>query len=141
LTNGYSIYISSVLASISAPGFVYDSSNFNTGKIEIPQDLNGNYAARVNQITSCYWLTSTQAIDLTQTGKLVVNPNGTTFTGITTINNRIPGMELWVWNESGSNSFTIDSSLIYRGSGVIASLTGKRYIVGGYPANGKLIEM
>jgi hypothetical protein len=141
LTNGYSIYISSVLASISTPGFVYDSSNFNTGKIEIPQDVNGNYAGRVNQITSCYWLTSTQAIDLTQTGKLVVNPNGTTFTGITTINNRIPGMELWVWNESGSNSFTIDSSLIYRGSGVIASLTGKRYIVGGYPANGKLIEM
>jgi hypothetical protein len=86
-------------------------------------------------------MTSSEAIDLTQTSKVIVNPNGTTFTGVTTINNRIPGMELWIWNESASNSFTIDSSLIFKGSGAIAAQTGKRYIVGGYPANGKLIEM
>lgn len=141
LTNGYSLYISSALAGIAEPAFAYDSSNFDSGKIEIVQDGNGNYAGRVSQSTSCYWLTSTQAVDLTQMSKLVVNPNGTTFTGITTIYNRIPGMELWVWNDNGANTFTIDASLIYRGSGVIGPLSGKRYIVGGFPANGRLIEM
>lgn len=140
-STGWTLYVSSTLSSINAPQFCYDSSNFTNGKISFPQDVNGNYTGRVSQVTSCYWMTSSETLDLTQTSKVIVNPNGTTFTGITTINNRIPGMELWVWNESGSNSFTIDSSLIHRGSGVIAALTGKRYIVGGYPANGKLIEM
>lgn len=141
LANGFSLYVSSVLANVNAPQFSYDSSNFNTGKISFPQDVNGNYTGRVSQTTSCYWMTSTETIDLTQTGKLLVNPNGTTFTGVSAINNRIPGLELWVWNDNATNSFTIDSSLIYRGSGVIAAQTGRRYIVGGYPANGKLVEM
>ena len=139
--NGYSLYVSPTVADITAPGFIFDSSNFYNGNILILQDVNGQYAGRVNQVTSCYWLTGKQTIDLIQVGKLIVNPNGTTFTGIDTINNRIPGMELWVWNQSGSNSFTIDSSLIYAGSGVVAAQTAKRYMVGGFPANGKLIEM
>lgn len=141
LTNGYALYVSPVVADITASTFIFDSSNLYNGKILILQDLNGQYSGRVNQVTSCYWLTSKQTIDLIQVGKLMVNPNGTTFTGIDTINNRIPGMELWVWNESASNSFTIDSSLIYAGSGVVAANNKKRYMVGGYPANGKLIEM
>lgn len=141
LANGFALYVQPALSGINAPAFTYDSSNFCSSKISIPQDGNGNYAGRVNQTTSCYWMTATEVIDLTQTSKLMVNPNGTTFTGITTINNRIPGQELWVWNESGSNSFTIDAALIYRGSGVIAAQTGRRYMVGGYPANGRLVEM
>lgn len=138
---GWTLYVSSTLSAINAPQFCYDSSNFTNGKISFPQDVNGNYTGRNSQVTSCYWMTSTEVIDLTQTSKLMVNPNGTTFTGITAINNRIPGQELWIWNESASNSFTIDSSLIHRGSGVIAALTGRKYMVGGFPANGKLIEM
>ena len=138
---GWTLYVSATLSAINAPQFCYDSSNFTNGKISFPQDVNGNYTGRNSQVTSCYWMTSTEVIDLTQTSKLMVNPNGTTFTGISTINNRIPGQELWIWNESASNSFTIDSSLIHRGSGVIAALTGRKYMVGGFPANGKLIEM
>jgi hypothetical protein len=141
LVNGYALYVSCPLASITASGFTFDSSNLYTQKILILQDVNGQYAGRVNQVTSCYWMTAKETVDLIQVGKLIVNPNGTTFTGIDTINNRIPGMELWVWNDSASNSFTIDSSLIFKGSGVIAAQTGKRYMVGGFPANGKLIEM
>lgn len=141
LSNGFALYVQPALGQINDPAFTYDSSNFCNSKISIPQDINGNYTGRVNQTTSCYWMTSTEVIDLTQTSKLMVNPNGTTFTGITAINNRIPGQELWVWNESGVNSFTIDASLIYKGSGVIAAQTGRRYMVGGFPANGKLVEM
>jgi len=141
LANGFALYVQPALSDINAPAFTYDSSNFCDSKISIAQDVNGNYTGRVNQTTSCYWMTSAQTIDLTQTSKLIVSPNGTTFTGITTINNRIPGQELWVWNDSASNSFTIDASIIYKGSGVIAAQSGRRYMVGGYPANGKLIEM
>lgn len=139
--SGYTLYVSSAHAGIGAPPFTYDSSNFTDGKIEIFQDGTGNYAGRVSQSSSSYWLVSTQAVDLIQVSKIVANPNGSTFTGITTINNRIPGMELWVYNENNTNDFTIDSALIYRGSGVVAPRTGKRYIVGGFPADGKLIEI
>lgn len=141
LANGFALYVQPALSSINAPAFTYDSSNFCDSKISILQDGNGNYTGRVNQTTSCYWMTSTEIIDLTQTSKLIVNPNGTTFTGVTAINNRIPGQELWVWNDNATNSFTIDAALIFKGSGVIAAQTGKRYMVGGFPADGKLIEM
>lgn len=141
LTNGFALYVSTPLSGTNDPAFAYDSSNFTSSKINILQDANGNYAGRVSQSTSCFWMTSTQTVDLTQMSKWVVNPNGTTFTGVTAINNRIPGQELWVWNDNGANNFTIDASLIYRGSGVVGPLSGKRYIVGGFPANGRLIEI
>jgi hypothetical protein len=140
LTGGYSLYVSAALAGHDQ--FIYDASNFNpNGLIEVVQDGNGNYGGKVRQASSCLYMTTTQTIDLIGVNKLVVNPNGTTFTGISAINNRIPGQELWVWNESGANTFTIDAGLIYRGSGVIAAQAGRRYIVGGFPADGKLIEM
>jgi hypothetical protein len=141
LANGFALYVQPALSAINDPAFIYDASNFCDSKISIPQDVNGQYTGRVNQITSCYWMTSTEIIDLTQTSKLIVSPNGTTFTGITAINNRIPGQELWIWNDNATNSFTIDAALIFKGSGVIAAQTGRRYMVGGFPANGKLVEM
>lgn len=141
LTNGFPLYVSVGLSGIDAPTFIFGSSNYYTGSVIILQDANGNYAGRIQQATSCYYMATTQAPDLIQASKWVVNPNGTTFTGVSTILNRIPGMELWVWNESLTNTFTINAALVYKGSGVIASQTGKRYIVGGFPANGRLIEI
>lgn len=142
LSGGHTLYVSSGNSGINHTPFTFDSSNFTQGLINIIQDGNGNYAAGLEQASNnCYYLASTQAINLRVANKFVVNPNGTTFTGVTTISNRIPGMELWVWNESGVNTFTIDPALIYRGSGVVGALSAKRYMVGGFPANGKLIEM
>lgn len=141
LTGGYGLHCSPSYSGILEPRFTYDSSNYGAGIISILQDGNGNYPARATQATSTFWMSYEQEADLIQNSKWMVNPNGTTFTGVTAIKNRLPGLALTVYNEHATNTFTIDAGLIHRGSGVVAGQTSKHYIVGGYPANGKLVEV
>lgn len=139
LTGGYSLHVSAALAANGDPTFVYDATNFNpAGLLSIVEDVNGNFAGSVRQSSSCLYITATQTIDLATTSKIVNNSSGAIT--ITTIKNRVPGMELTVYNNSGS-TFTIDSALVWVGSGAIATGTRKHFIVAGFPNAGKFIAL
>jgi hypothetical protein len=129
---------SKINAGYSSP-FVVKSNNYWNGKfLNVPNATQLNPTA-MQQNSSCVFMPGVVDIDLrTQNKFMVFNASGF---NITTINNAIPGMELWVFN-CGSGTVTIDASLMYGGaaSSIAANVT-KIYMVCAYPGYGKLIEM
>ncbi len=141
LTGGVSFWVTSTQPDGAAPGLTWDSSNFTGGLIKIIEDVNGNYNARVAQGQGCLYMAVPMTVDLMQWKTLIVTPNGTTFTGISSFTNMIPGMELTVINTSATNTFTINAGLVSVGTGVVGTNSSRRYIVAGFPWGGKLVEV
>lgn len=79
-------------------------------------------------------------IDLLQWSKYCINNNCVPI-NITTINNRLPGCELYIWNVNAA-AITIDASLMANGvTHTIAPGSQARFTVCSFPANGKLIPL
>ena len=135
---GWAFYINAA-GLVDRPSLAFDSNNFESGQKTIVQQGTGQFGAHIRQSSSCMFLAASTTLDLSANNKFVVNnPSGF---AITTINDRFPGCEMWMFN-SGSGTITIDAALMQSGSA--ASITAgqsKIFMVSGYPNAGKLIEM
>lgn len=140
-TNGWDfVNAGKMNAGNTAPFVVYSNNYWDGLFLNVPNATTLNPTA-VIQSGNCQFLPAlpSPAIDLRTANKFVCN-NASGFT-ISTINNMIPGMELWI-NNNGSGTITIASGLMANGvASNIATNVSKIYMVSSYPAYGLLIEM
>lgn len=138
LTNGWDIYASGKVTAPDANVLTIGNDNNFGGKTEIAVNGAGLYSAAFEQASTCAYITGALTIDLRGASKFIAN-SGSNFT-LSTITNRIPGMDFIVHNV-GAGVVTIDAALMANG---VASEIGKNesrsYLVGGFPTGGKLIE-
>jgi hypothetical protein len=141
LTNGFDVYVGDKLNSFNAPPMIIDSNNYwsGSGKLSVKTDGAGVTSATVRQTATCQYVTNATTLDLRGCSKFVVN-RAAGF-NLTDITNRIPGMEMKIYN-AGSGTVTIDASLMR--SGLASSIlpdTSKSYLVLGFPSIGKFVEI
>lgn len=135
---GFDVYIGDKLNGINAPPMNISSNNYFSGQLLIKTDGSGTTSGAVQQTATCQYLTSATSFDLRAANKITCN-DATGF-NLTTITNRIPGMELKIYNY-GTGTITIDATLM--ASGVASSITtgvAKSYMVLGFPEIGKFVE-
>lgn len=136
---GFDIYIGDKLNGTNAQPIIIDSNNYFSGKLSIKTDGAGNTSGAVRQTAACQYLTSAVSLDLRSANKLICN-NASGF-NLNTITNRIPGMEMKIYNY-GTGAITIDASLMVGGAASsLATGVAKSYMVLGFPETGKFVEI
>jgi hypothetical protein len=137
-TNGWSFYCDGAGLS-DRPGLCYDVTNYTSGTLEIVQQGTGQFGAHVRQSSTVNYLTSAATLDLLGASKFTCS-NASGFT-ITTIDNRVPGCELWIHNR-GAGNITLDSALMASGADtVITQGNAKTFMVAGFPDAGELVPV
>lgn len=135
---GFDVYIGDKLNGINAPPMNISSNNYFSGQLSVKTDGTGTTSGTVQQTAACQYLTSDTSLDLRSANKITCNSAGGF--NLTTITNRIPGMDLKIYNY-GVGTITIDAALM--ASGVASSITtgvAKSYMVLGFPEIGKFVE-
>lgn len=139
LSTGFDIYVGDKLNGIDAQPLIIDSNNYFSGQLSVKTDGAGLTSAAVRQTAACQYVPGAATLDLRAANKFAVfNASGF---NLTTINNRIPGMTMTIYN-SGVGTVTIDSTLMVSGAASsIATGISKNYMVLGYPNAGKFVEI
>lgn len=115
---------------------VYDSTNYSYGTVYFGIGGGLNYSTAVNQTSSVNYLSGDTTLDLLANKKITLN-NAAPFT-FTTINNRLPGCELWV--SVLASAVTIPAAMM--ASGIDYVIPGNAILlVSGYPFDGKFVVM
>lgn len=139
LSGGFDIYVGDKLNGINAQPIVIDSSNYFSGQLSVKTDGAGLTSASVEQTGACQFIASAITLDLRAANKFSVS--SASAVNLTTIDNRFPGMEMSIFN-AGAGTVTVAASLMQ--SGVASSVVSgafKRYMVLGFPAAGKFVEI
>ena len=136
---GFDVYVGDKLNGVNAQPIIIDSNNYFSGQLSVKTDGAGLTSATVRQTAACQYVPAATTLDLRAANKFAVfNASGF---NLTTINNRIPGMEMKIYN-AGSGTVTIDAALMVSGvASSIASGVSKNYMVLGFPNVGKFVEI